>query len=231
MTQTDVYDAERFFEQLAQRDEGALEHRPAASSAVALREALRAEAATLHEARHATLDDMSEQELAMLSALKQRLLADGVLGRPQPSKTLGESAATPSPPTRFQLGPWLREFLLGDSWWRMAGVAASTILVGLLVLQLALPHDSDGPPTVRSGESSELVIIAPNPASRAEELARQLRAAGAQAVVAPINANEQVVVVTVEDQARLLAVHAVITATGVPVEVQASYRLSVRTAR
>lgn len=231
MTPPDDHEADRFFEQLGSGSDNP-GHDLHASSASALRNALRAEAATLNDARQASPDDLSAQERAILGAMKQRLLAEGVLGGPQSTYPEHHQAADEAEPGRFGFGRWLRTLLLGEgAWWRPAGMAASVVLVGLLALQLGVPTPSDDHDRMRSGEVSELVVVDSNPVARAEDLAVKLRAAGATVVVAPINDKETMLVVGIEDAARLPEVHAMVLAAGVRVGQQPEYRISVRTPR
>ncbi len=218
-------EVDRFFATLAQLPGGSEAASRGTSSADALRDAVRDEADILRQAKDASMIDAPAQELAVLSAMKQRLMADGVLGRPQ--ATTGSGAAADScSGWAARIGAWL-DPQRNLPWLRPAGVALGAVLVGVVALRVVLPaHDGDD--VVRGGPSSANVVVVADPAARAQALAEQLRAAGAEVVVSPISAKESVLTVNVPDPGRNVAVRKLLGDLGLHVADAPPYKIMIR---
>lgn len=229
-------EVDRFFQALARP--GTIASEPA-STADALRQALRDEAEVLREAKWASMADASSRDLAVLAELKQRLLADGLLGRPMERELIGTevhatSVANGVSPPRDRAGwmshlsDWL-DLVLRGAWLRPAGVALGAVFVSVIMLKVVMPmHESDGGDVVRGEARPAIVLTVPDPAARAQSLAEQLRAAGATVVVSPISASESILAVRVDDGARLGAVRQLLMEAGLPVADTPPYEITIR---
>jgi len=201
-------DTEEYFEALAGRRDGG-------PGAAALREALQAQARTLREAEQAQAADLTTDEKAKMDSLKLRLQAAGAF-RPAPVA-----------PARPSLGARIRQLLLGDSWQRPVAIAAGVVLASVLALRLVPSGDDDDPSRTLRGQPARVISV-PDPQARVAELEKQLQAAGAEVLSAPISADEWTLVVRVPDAGRLAAVQQLLRAAGFKVEGAPPYELGVR---
>lgn len=205
----DERDIEDYFEALAGRRDGG-------PGPAALRAALQAQARTLREAERARADDLDEAERARMDSLKQRLVAAGAF-RPPPAPAPGA------------LARW-RDRLFGGSWQRPLALAAGVLLASVLGLRLLPTADDEDPSrTLRGGAGA--VIEAADPAARVAALEAELKAAGAQVLVVPLNAREWSLGVEVADASRVEAVRGVLQRAGFRAEGAPPYELGVRAAR
>jgi len=185
-----------------------------------LRDALLAQIETQRSAETATAADFDQHELERMAEIKQLLIDRGLLA----------PAAKPSSRNmdRPHLLQRLSETLLGDGWHRPLALAASLLLCIVVIVTLTLPPATDEI-LLRGADSP--VMIAPDPAVAAESLAAQLRNAGAEVLVVPINAKEWSVRIDVPQSVELAAIQKILSASGVQVAGPPPYHLSVKPGR
>lgn len=211
------HEAEGYFDALAGRppaDEGA-----ASRGVLALRAALQAEARCVAEAEAKAGTALSPSEQAHLDAIKQQLLAQGVLAPAKPPLTV----RAPSSGLRKRLA-----WLLGGGWQAPLAVAASLMLASVLVLQLTLPPDDTAP--VERGRPTPALVV-DDPQATAQALAQKLEQAGADVLVVQIHAQEWSLQAEVPRKADPAAVRKVLADAGISSPGEPPYRISIRARR
>lgn len=188
--------------------------------AQAMRAALLAQAQTVREAHAAQASDLSDQEAAQMAELKQRLVQQGVLPPPrnQPSKA--------RPPQQIKWWRALTDTLLGGGWPRSMAMAASVVLVSVVVLRLAFVPTTD--PDIERGRSDTPELISPRPDQAAEVLTAKLTAAGADVLLVQTNEQEWALRITVPRSANGAAIVKVLGDAGIKVSGAGPYRVLVR---
>lgn len=181
---------------------------------VMLRKALQNQLETIRQAEAAKGEALSGEELAKMNALKQDLIAKGLIGGSVHKQTLTD---------------WLekiREFIFGTGWERPIALAASILFAIALILQINVPSDLDTD-VVRGGEDTPILVVA-DPVATIELLTKQLTQAGAEVLPVPINDNEWTVQVDVPSKVDVTVIQKLLSTHGVQVTGLPPYHLYIK---
>ena len=186
----------------------------------ALREALRGQIDTMRSAENADISELSAEEKARMTALKQQLIDRGLLGE--------QAGRKPQPPPEPGPSWWrrAREAIGGAGWERPFAVAASVVFIGVLVVQALLPPDRDSD-VVRGGDAAPVLVVS-DPAATIETLTKQLTKAGADVLPVQINDKEWTLRVSVPKSADRVAIKRTLEETGIEVLGEPPYKVGIK---
>lgn len=203
-----------FFESLAGRSSG--ENTPVSPGVEQLRKVLRDQLETLREAERADAIEWGAVEKSRMDTLKQRLVEEGVLGKPAASVKATESS-------------WLsrlRDWLLGTGWERPLAMAVTFVFGLFIVLQLALPPAPDY--TVVRGTGGDSILKSRDPLKLASELSNQLEEAGAEVLVVQVNDQEWSLRIDLPQPEKEQVIKKLLSDKGIRTQAYPPYRLTIR---
>ena len=219
-------EADTFFKVLAGRGDdssGAAEVR----TAVALRDALRERAATFREASAATRDDWNADDVAVMRALKQRLLDRKIIGSPAP-----ETRRARIPFVRFWVGrasdenrPLASAFYR----WRVVVPVVASIVFASALVAVSVGRNKDD--LQRGAAVRRIEVVVTDPAATAGEFAARATAAGSPAEAIPLGDVWLVEGDVPDDPAGKAALDAALADAGVRVTQRQRYSILFRYAR
>lgn len=180
-----------------------------------LREALQNQIKTIRQAEAAESETLSVEELAKMAAIKQQLIAKGLIGRTPPRQSQSNWMAK------------ISEYIFGTGWERPVALAASIMFVTALVVMLALPPDTDT--DVVRGSDATPVLVVSDPAATIETLTRQLTQAGAEVLPVQINNAEWTLLVSAPRSADHASIKKILEGAGIKVAGELPYTVSIRT--
>lgn len=179
-----------------------------------LREALQNQRKTIQEAEAATDEVLSGEELAKMNAIKQQLIAKGLINTSLQKQRHKD---------------WLvviRDFIFGTGWERPVALAASMLFAIALMWQINVPSDLDTD-IVRGGDETPVLVVA-DPQATIESLTKQLNQAGAEVLPVLTNDYEWKVQVDVPSKVDASVIQIILNENGVKVTGLPPYYLLVK---
>lgn len=186
-----------------------------------LRDAIRAQIETQRVAEKMICDDLSAEQKLKMDAIKQQLLAQGLIG-----------VASTSNSNSKNNNNWiqrLHKLIFDTGWERPIAFAMSMLFVITIGIQVGLSPDQESNIIVRGGTTPE--IIAPNAIKYSEELAESLRKIGAKVLIVKINADDLSMRVDVPSAVDLSSIKKLFSDYGIELKGYPPYRLTIKQSR
>ncbi len=191
------------------------------TGAAVLRDAICAQIDTQRVAEQANNDDLSVEQKAQMDAIKQQLLAQGLIGVASSSDSCSTSKSN-------WLGR-LQQLIFATGWERPVALAMSMVFVITIGVQVGLSPSFEPDVIVRGGVTPE--IISSDATKYSQALAKSLRELGAKVLIVKINADDLTMRVDVPKAVDLSTIKKLFEDNDIKLEGYPPYRLIVKQAR